>query len=187
MVLKNEQTTTVSTIIHLDNHHAAQIFKIQIGNKQLPPEPNPKYLGVTLDRILTYKKHTEKIVQKLKARNSILKKFTVTTWGASQTTMRICYSTVEYCAPVRDRSKHTKKIDTQYNTTLRIVSGTLKAIPTIWLPTLTAIAPPHLRKQKLSQNAYLQLDNLPDNIPIKKIIETAPSPTRLKSQKPIYR
>ena len=54
------KTKTVSTVFHLDNHHAAQILKILIGNKQLPTEPNPKYLGVSLDRTLTYKKHTVK-------------------------------------------------------------------------------------------------------------------------------
>ena len=70
---------------------------------------------------------------------------------------------------------------------MRIVSGVLKAIPTIWLPTMTAIAPPHLRRQKLTQNPHLQLENLLDNIPIKKIIETARSTTRLKSRKPFYR
>ena len=74
------------------------------------------------------KKHTEKIGQKLKARNSILKKLTRTTWGAHQTTLRtsalaFCYSTVEYCARVWERSKHTKKINTQLNITMRIVLG----------------------------------------------------------------
>ena len=177
--LKMNKTKTVSTVFHLDNHHAAQILKILIGNKQLPTEPNPKYFGVSLDRTLTYKKHTEKIGQKLKARNSILKKLTETTWRAHQTTLRtfalaFCYSTADFCAPVWKRSKHAKKIDIQLNTTMR------KAKPTIWLPTKTAIAPPHLRRQKLTQNAYLQLENLPDNILIKKIIEAAPS-TRLKS------
>ena len=94
--------------------------------------------------------------------------------------------TTEYCAQVWERSKHTKKIDTLLNTSMRIVSGALKAIPTIWLATMTAISPPHLRKQKLTQNAHLQLKNLPDNIPIKKIIETAAS-TRLKSRKSFHR
>ena len=49
---------------------------------------------------------------------------------------------------------------------------------------MTAIAPPHLRRQKLTQNAHLQLENLSDYISIKKIVETAPSTTRLKSRKP---
>ena len=70
---------------------------------------------------------------------------------------------------------------------MRIVSGSLKAITTIWLPTRTTIAPPHLRRQKLTENAHQQLENLSDNIPIKKIIETAPNTARLKTRKPFNR
>ena len=70
------KSKTASTVFHLGNHHAVQILKIRIENKQLPAELNLKRLGVTLDRILAYKKHTEKTGQKLKARNSIPKKLT---------------------------------------------------------------------------------------------------------------
>ena len=52
---------------------------------------------------------------------------------------------------------------------------------------MNAIAPPHLQRQKLTQNNHLQLENLPGNIPIKKIIEIAPSLARLKSRKPFYK
>ena len=140
-------TKTVSTVFLLENHHANQALKIQIGNKQLPPEPIPKYLGVTLNRTLTYEKHIEKVAQKLNTRNSILKKLTETNWGAHQTTLRtsalaLCYGTAEYCALVWERSKHSKKIDTQLNTAMNILPGTLKLKPSVWLPTMATIAPP---------------------------------------------
>ena len=70
---------------------------------------------------------------------------------------------------------------------MRIVSGSLKTIPTIWLPTMTAIASHYLRRQELSQNVHLQIKNLSDNIPIKKIVETATSTAKLKSQKSFCR
>ena len=68
-----------------------------------------------------------------------------------------------------------------------IVSASLKLITTIWLPTMTTIASPHLRRQKLTQNAYRQLENLSDNIPVKKFIETAPNAARLNTRKPFHR
>ena len=56
------KTQTVSTVFHLDNHHAAQILKIRIETKQLPVESSSKYLGIIfLDRTLAYKKDTEKV------------------------------------------------------------------------------------------------------------------------------
>ena len=59
--LKMNKTKTVSTVFHLDNHHANQALNIKIRNKQLHPEPSSKYVGVTLDRSLTYKKLNEKV------------------------------------------------------------------------------------------------------------------------------
>ena len=100
-----------------------------------------------MDRTFTYEKHIVKVTQKLNTRNSILKKLTGTNWGTHQTTLStsalaLCYGTARYCAPVWERSKHTKKIDTQLNTAIRVLPGTLKSTPTVWLPTITIIAPP---------------------------------------------
>ena len=90
MVPENEYKT-VTSVFHLDNQRANQTLKIRIGSKLLPAERNRKYLGLTLDRTLTYSKHTENVAQKLKIRNSILE-LTGTTWGLHQTTLRTYYS-----------------------------------------------------------------------------------------------
>ena len=52
---------------------------------------------------------------------------------------------------------------------------------------MATIAPPHLRRPKLTQKAHLQSKNLSYNIPIKKIIETASNTARQKSLKPFYK
>ena len=70
---------------------------------------------------------------------------------------------------------------------MRILSETLKSTPTVWLPTKATIDPPHLYRHELTQNTYLRLENLPNNIPIKKIFETAPNTFRLKSRKPFHK
>ena len=49
-------------------------LEIRIGNKLLPGDSSPKYLEFTLDRTLTNEKHIEKVAQKMKTKNSILKK-----------------------------------------------------------------------------------------------------------------
>ena len=45
-----------------------------------------KYLGVTLDRSLTYKKHTENVRDKVKSRCNIISKLAGTDWGALRPT-----------------------------------------------------------------------------------------------------
>lgn len=125
-------------------------MNITFDGESVQHNPAPKYLGITLDRSLTYGPHIEKLTQKIKTRNNLLTKLTGTGWGAGAETLRIAalslvYSAAEYYIPVWTQSKHAKKIDTQLNITMHIISGTLKPKPTPWLPILSNIPPPPLR------------------------------------------
>ena len=42
-------------------------------------------------------------------------------------------SAAEYCAPVWSRSAHTSRVDVQLNSTMRLISGTLRSTPLPWL------------------------------------------------------
>jgi len=44
----------------------------------------------------------------------------------------LCYSAAEYCAPVWSRSAHTSRVDVQLNSTMRLISGTLRSTPLPW-------------------------------------------------------
>ena len=75
-----------------------------------------------------------------------------TSWGASANTLRtsalaLCYSVAEYCCPVWSRSSHIRKVDSQLNSTMRQITGCLRATETQWLPVLANIAPPDLRRK----------------------------------------
>jgi len=52
--LKLSTTKTVSTAFHLNNKEAKREPKVKYNNETLPFCSQPKYLGVTLDRSLTY-------------------------------------------------------------------------------------------------------------------------------------
>ena len=107
----------------------------------------PTYLGMTLDRTLSYREHLTKIAGKLKNRNNLFMKQTSSTWGASANTLRssalaLCYSAAEYCAPVWSRSAHTSRVAVQLNSTMQLISGTLSSTLLPWLPVLSNIEPP---------------------------------------------
>jgi len=96
--------------------------------------------------------HLTKTAGKLKNRNNLLMKLAGSTWGASANTLRssaltLCYSAAEYCAPVWSRSAHTSRVDVQLNSTMRLISGTLRSTPLPWLPVLSYIEPPALRRK----------------------------------------
>jgi len=69
------------------------------------------YLGVTLDRTLSFREHLTKTARQLKNRNNLLMKLAGSSWGANTETLRtsimaLCYSVAEYCAPVWSRFLH---------------------------------------------------------------------------------
>ena len=87
-----------------------------------------------------------------KKRNNLLIKLAGSTWGASANTLQssalaLYYSAAEYCTPVWSRSAHTSQVHVQLHSTMRLVSGTLRSTPLPWLPVLSNIEPPALRRK----------------------------------------
>ena len=115
------------------------------------------YLGVTLDRTLSYKEHTRKTREKVATRNNLLNKLANSSWGANPQTIRttalaLCYSTAEYCAPVWGRSCHAKTVDPELNNACRKITGTLRPTPLPALYRLAGIAPPEIRREAKTKN-----------------------------------
>lgn len=161
-----------------------------MNNTMLPYQSHPNYLGMTLDRTLSFRKHLEKTARKINTRNNLIQKLCSTNWGASADTLRtsalsLVFSAAEYCAPVWLNSPHVNKIDTQLNTTMRIISGCIRTTPLYWLPTLSHIAPPALRRQEALLKEYSKImNNL--QLPIHEDIPSLKT-NRLRSRNPPLR
>ena len=135
------QTKTVTTAFHLNNREAKRELKVYNNSRLLPFCPTPTYLGVKLDRLLTFRHHLVALRKKLSSRVTLLRRLVGSGWCAGAKTLRIAtlslvYSTAEYCAPVWCRSAHTRLIDSVLNDALRIVTGCLRPTPTDHLPVL---------------------------------------------------
>jgi len=95
----------VSSVFNLHNNRASRELNFFMNGQRLKHDSSPVYLGVTLDRTLSYKDHISKTVDKLKSRNHLISKLTGMTWGANDSTLRtsalaLCHSVAEYCCPV---------------------------------------------------------------------------------------
>jgi len=148
--LKLSTTKTVSAAFHLNNKEAKRELKIKYNNETLPFYSEPKYLGVTLDRSLTYRQHLKSLRKKLTSRVALLRRLAGSGWGAGPTTLRIAtlalvHSTAQYCAPVWCRSAHTRLIDPAINDALRSATGCPRPAPADNLPILAGIQPAELR------------------------------------------
>ena len=167
--MKLSHTKAVTAVFHLNNREAKRELKVYNNGRLLPFCPTPTYLGVKLDRSLTFCYHLVALRKKLSSRVTLLRRRVGSGWGAGAKTLRIAtlslvYSTAEYCAPVWCCSAHTRLIDSVLNDALRIVTGCLRPTPTDHLPVLSGIQPAELRRMgatlSLAYRGSLDLDHI---------------------------
>ena len=118
---------------------------------ELENTTHPKYLGVTLDRSLSYKQHIRNTKMKVATRNNLLTKLATSKWGANPSTIRttalaLGYYTAEYAAPDWARSAHAKNLDPELNQAFQSITGCLKPTNVEDLYMLSGISPPTIRR-----------------------------------------
>ena len=72
--LRANPDKTQVTAFHLRNREANRSLKVSWNGVDLENTTHPKYLGVTLDRTLSYKQHIQNTKMKVAIRNNLLKK-----------------------------------------------------------------------------------------------------------------
>ena len=103
--LKLSHTKTMTAVFHLNNREAKRELKVYNNGRLLLFCPTLTYLGVKLDRSLTFRHHLVASFKKLFSRVTLLRQLVGSGWGAGAKTLRIAtlslvYSIAEYCAPV---------------------------------------------------------------------------------------
>ena len=147
--LKLSHTKMVTAAFHLNNQEAKRALKVYNNSRLLLFFPIPTYLGVKLDRSLTFRHHLVALHKKLFSHVTLLRRLVGLGWGAGAKTLRIAtlslvYSTAEYCVPVWCCSAHTHLINSVLNNALHIITGCLRPTPTDHLPVLSGIQPTEL-------------------------------------------
>ena len=138
--LKLSHTKMMTSAFHLNNREAKCELKVYNNDRLLLFGPTPTYLGVKLDRSLTFLHHL--VCKKLSSHVTLLRRLIGLGWSAGAKTLCIAtlslvYSISEYCASVWYCSAHTHLIDSVLNPALRIVTGCLCSTPTDDLPILS--------------------------------------------------
>lgn len=178
---------TVVSAFHLWNQQAWRKLNVLFDGVVLEHEFFPMYLGIILDRALTFKRNSQRIVEKVKPRNNILRKLAGTTWGADTKVLRttalaLVYSVAEYGAPVWLKSTHTQGIDIALNESLRVITGSVTSTPIEWLNVLAHIEPPEIRRTKAFLRQWEKQLDMPE-LPIHLDLNELPD-QRLPSRKP---
>ena len=167
--LKPNPIKTEVSIFHLNNHLAQRELQVKFEGFDLRHNFNPKVLGVTLDRSLTYHAHLDGKSKKLATRNNLLQMIAGTTWGAKADTLRsaalsLVFAPSEYCCSSWINSVHCSKINVQLNRSMRLITGTMKSTPLQWLPVLSNIAPVQLRREQALVNTIFKCKTLKNSL-----------------------
>jgi len=189
--LKPSAAKTVVSSFHLHNVSACRELSVLLDGQRIKYEHQPTLLCVTLDRTLSFKSHLTKTAAKLKNRNNLLTKLAGSSWGADADTLRtsalaLCYSAGEYCAPVWCRSARTGLVDAQLNSTMRLISGTLRQTQLPWLPVLANIEPPALRR-KAATDRLVAKASAHESWPLHHDISNPPQRLPVPPRKPLWR
>jgi hypothetical protein len=103
------------------------------------------------------------------SRVNLVRKLAGAKWGSNAQTLRMAslylvYSSAEYSAPVWLNSADVHKLDVQLNNVMRLITGTVKSTEPQWLPVLSNIASPKLRRQaalfRELQNSWINVKPL---------------------------
>ena len=159
----------MTAAFHLHNRKAKRELKVYVNGKLLPFCPVPIYLGVKLNKLLTFRYHQETFPKKLSTHVTLLRRLAGSGWRAGAKTLRtaalsLVYSTAENCTLVWCCSAHTRFIDSILNDALRIVTECLRPTPTGHLPILSGIQLAELRRLgailSLAKRATLDPDHI---------------------------
>ena len=74
--LKLSEAKTVSATFHLTNREAKRELNVNISGRRLTCQRTPTYLGVKLDRTLTYRDHLTALRGKVMARSALIRRLT---------------------------------------------------------------------------------------------------------------
>ena len=115
-----------------------------LNNIPIPFTQEAKFLGITLDRSLTFNSHINNIKTRASKRINILKVLSGTDFGGDSKTLLLLYKSIirpilEYASLIFENAAqtHLQKLDTVQNTALRIVTSALRTTPTDSLHTYT--------------------------------------------------
>ena len=173
----------MSSCFHLTSCLANYKVEFRCGEKTIPTTANPKYLGVTFDRSLTYSKHLSQFSKKVNARCNLLRRLAGTTWGAHIDVLQKYLIALAF-SPVWCPSDHTHRLDAALNNSLRLVSGCIRSTPRVMLPVVTGITPTDIRRNKqcLSLTRLAEADD--QHTLHTMATTTAPGRKRLRSRHP---
>ena len=159
---------TVATCFSLSN--IREKFNLTINNQQIPQDDTPTYLGIKLDKRITWNPHIKEMEKRATKRLSIMKKLAGTKWGANSRILRQVYTgnvrpVMEYgsAAWATAAKTNTTRLAKVQNAGLRLITGGLKTTPINALESTTGLPSLDTRREERVLTQHEKLQRLPSH------------------------
>lgn len=149
-------------------------LQVKYDGTAIPIVHTHKFLGIILDKKLTFEPHIKHIIAKSMAGLNIMRCMAGVSWGADPKTLAMLYKAIvrshfDYSTLAYVNSVHVNKLNIIQNKALRIISGAMCSTPIRAMEVETKILPLHLRRQKIIKRFILKLLSSDNKFIIQKI------------------
>ena len=144
-------------------------YPIKLYGEEIPIRKIVRFLGMTLDRKLSWIPHIETLKAETMRSLNILRVVSRINYGADRKTLlrlywAICKSKLDYGSQIYSSagSNALKKLDSVHNEALRICTGAFRTSPTESLQVEAGSPPLDLQREELCLRYLLRLESLPE-------------------------
>lgn len=163
------------------NRHGKDIKVIKLGNSAIPYVEVTTFLGMTLDRKLTWTAHIDKLVMQCQQRLNVLKAATGTNFGADKITLvnlykalilsKLDYGSQAYHSATKSDLDKINRIQAQ---ALRIATQTPHSTNTSSLEVECSVKPLPLRREENILKYWARSKSLGNKLPINNLVDDMP-------------
>jgi hypothetical protein len=175
------------TFFSAGSHDAAWSPTVDLMGQPLPFNPTPKLLGVTLDRRLSFKPHTDAICHKSLSRSRMLSALVGKDWGWRKQNLRnifkamhlsiLCYASSAWHPWLA--SSHFETLERTQSKLLRIITGQLQSSPVEAVRLESGVVSLATHSLRLSAGMWERCLRLPAGHPLRALCDR-PCRARLK-------
>ena len=187
VVGNDQQNQTEATCFSLSPKR--EEFILQINGQEIHQQDTPTYLGVKLDRKLTWSPHISTMHSKGLRKMALMKKLAGTKWGANMKLLTQVYTAtvrphMEYASSAWSSAAKTNldQLTKTQNAGLRIITGGMKTTPISELQRTTGLLSLGERREEKLLRQSEKMKRLPSHPSHSKF--EAPTKNRLKRQSP---
>ena len=165
---------------------------LTVNGQALRCTDTPKFLGVTFDRRMTYRAHTEIVAKRMTARLQQLRRLAGRSWGCNARDLRAVYlayirSVADYCGacylPAAAEST-VQRLEVIQRQAARVITGCVASTPIAALEREARLMPLRCRGQQLAGCALVRVASRPTSDPLRRLLtDRHQVPRRLKIER----